>query len=115
VAYPLSVSQRSFQPGFGVKNQTRLPGARPMLDVGLALDRVGDSLVEFHVDESLQGVSLSEAGYAAFAMFMSAPSDVGRYASVKNAVGAVRHDVNPAAGHLRIIAWMAGSSPAMTV
>jgi hypothetical protein len=67
------------------------------------------------VDESLQGVSLSEAGYAAFVMFMSAPSDVGRYASVENAVGAVRHDVNPAAGHLRILAWMAGSSPAMTV
>ena len=86
-----------------------------MLDVGFALNRVGDSLVEFHIDESLQAVSLGEAGHETFPVFIGAPTDVGRDAGVENAVGAVGHDVDPAAGHWRIIAWMAGSSPAMTV
>ena len=48
-------------------------------------------------------------------MFMGASTDVGGDASVENAVRAVGHDVDPAAGHSRLTAWVAGSSPAMTV
>ena len=39
-----------------------------MLDVRLALDGVGDALVEFHVDEPLQAVSLGESRYEPFSI-----------------------------------------------
>ena len=70
-----------------------------MLDVLFALDRVGNSLMEFRVDEALQAVPLREAGDEPLTMFIGAPSDVGGDAGVENAVGAGGDDVDPAAGH----------------
>ena len=70
-----------------------------MLDVRLALNGIGDSLVEFHVDEAFQAVSLGESRRQPFAMFVGAAADVGGDASVENAVRAVGHDVDPATGH----------------
>ena len=72
-----------------------------MLDVFFALDRVGDALVKLHVDEALEAVALGEAGDEAFAVFVGAACDVGGDAGVENAVRAVGHDVDPAAGHAR--------------
>jgi hypothetical protein len=100
--------------GIRVKNQSRFPGARPMLDVRLALNGVSDALVKLHVDESLEPVPLCESRHECFTMFIGAACDVGRHAGVENAIRAVGHDVDPAAGHSRVNAWMAGSSPAMT-
>ena len=79
-----------------------------------ALDGIGYGFVTFHIDEALQAISLCESGYEPFPMFIGAPSDVGGDARIENAVRAVGHDVDPAARHLRVTAWMAGSSPAMT-
>src|ERR1700733_12952941 len=97
------------------KDQSRLPGARPMLDVRLALNGIGDSLVKLRVDESLEPVPLGESRHECFTMFIGASTDVRGDAGVENAVRAVGYDVDPAAGHSRLTAWMAGSSPAMTV
>jgi hypothetical protein len=47
-------------------------------------------------------------------MLVGAAADVGGDAGIEDAVGAVGHDVNPAAGHWGITAWMAGTRPAMT-
>ena len=47
-----------------------------MLDVRLALNGIGDSLVKLHLDESLQAVPLGEAGHEAFPMFKRSASDV---------------------------------------
>jgi hypothetical protein len=85
-----------------------------MLDVRFALNGVGDALAKLHVDESLEPIPLGESRRQPFAMLVGASTDVGGDASLENAVRAVGHDVNPAARHSRVIAWMAGSSPAMT-
>ena len=60
-----------------------------MLDVQLALNGVGDSLVKLHVDDSLEPVSLGEARHEAFTMFVGASTDIGGDARVENAVRAV--------------------------
>jgi hypothetical protein len=62
-----------------------------------------------------QAVALGEARNEALAMLVGAAADVRRDTRIEDAVRVVGHDVNPAAGHWSITAWMAGSSPARTV
>jgi hypothetical protein len=59
-----------------------------MLDVRLALNGIGDSLVKLHVDESLEPVPLGESRRQPFTMFVGASTDVGGDAGVENAVRA---------------------------
>ena len=98
VPQPLLVQRfKQVQPTrIGVKDQPRLPGARPVLEVGLALNRV-DPLVKLHVDKALEAIALCETFHEAFSMFISAAADVGRDTGVENAVWAVGHDVYPSA------------------
>jgi hypothetical protein len=86
-----------------------------VLDVVFALNRAGDCLMKLHVHEALQPVSLRESLHEPLAMFIGASANVGRDSGIKSAVRAVRHDVDPAAGHWSITAWVAGTRPAMTV
>jgi hypothetical protein len=58
-----------------------------MLDVRLALNGVGDSLVKLHVDESLEAITLCEAGYDPLAVFIGASTDVGGDADVRTPFG----------------------------
>ena len=60
-----------------VKDQPRLPRARPMLHVRFPLNRVSDALVALHIDEALQALALGEARDEALAMLVGAAADVG--------------------------------------
>ncbi len=80
-------------------NQPDLPGAGPMLDIALALNRRADILVEFLPDEAFQPVPAREPFDEALAMLVGAPSKVCGDAHVERSVRAIRHDVDPAAAH----------------
>src|SRR5665213_168050 len=81
------------------EDQRHLPGARPMLEIVLALDRGADVGMTLGVDETLQPVTLGETLCDAFAMFPGALGEIAGDPDVKRAVGSVSHDVDPSFRH----------------
>src|SRR5258708_627523 len=106
------------------KDQPNLPGARPMLQISLPLDRGADIVMALGVDETLQAIPLGKALGDTLAMLPRAPRKIAGDADIKNPIWPVGDDVDPStlhdgsAGmegvHTATVAWMAGSSPAMT-
>jgi hypothetical protein len=61
-------------------------------------------VVPFGVHETLQSVSLGEPFDEPHAMLENAMLQIACHADIKCPVGSVRHDVNPTAGHSRLLA-----------
>jgi len=83
--------------GVHVEDQSRLPGARPVLHIAFPLDRVANVFVTLKPDETLQAVSFGEAVDPPFAMLPSPARQIIRDAGVESSVRPVRHDVDPSA------------------
>ena len=60
-------------------------------------------LVALVIDEALQTVALGETIVDTLAMFEDPTCKIARHAGVERAVWPVRHDVDPAAPHLRML------------
>ena len=80
-------------------DQVDLPRPRPMLHRLLALDRGGDLLVAFGVDQPLEPVALGEPLDRALAMLPGPARDVGGHAHIERPVPPVGHDVHPPPAH----------------
>ena len=106
------------------EDETNLPSARPMLQISLPLYRGADIIMTLGVDQKLEAISLGNARDHTLPMFPDAPGEIASNANVEYPVRSVRNDVDPSAVHAdsagmkgmhtATVAWMAGSSPAMT-
>jgi hypothetical protein len=74
-----------------------------MLQIFLALDRCPDVVVTLCIDQALQAVFPGEATDDAFPMFPYAPCKIAGDADVERPVRPIRHHVDPAALHRRIV------------
>jgi hypothetical protein len=83
----------------------------------LALNGGGNGLVEFHIDEALETVALGEAFREPLAMLIGAAADVGSHARYRErrSGGWSRYRPSLPASAPATTAWVAGTSPAMTV
>ena len=63
----------------GLKNQSNLPGSRPMLHVVLALDRSLNCFVMFEVDQALDRILLGKACNQPIPMLVNSPHKIVRH------------------------------------
>jgi hypothetical protein len=70
-----------------------------MLDVLLALDRIPDVGMTLCIDEALQPISLAETFGDFLAVFPGPLREIARYADVQDAIGSVRHEIDPSTMH----------------
>ena len=80
-------------------DQPHLPRPRPMLDVFLSLNGSANVVMTFDENQPLQAMSLAKAFCNAVTMLLNPTRQIGGHANIKRAIGPVRHDVNPTAGH----------------
>jgi hypothetical protein len=85
------------------EDETGLPRPRPMLDVFLSLNGSSNIVLTFEIDELVQPISLCESRHDARAMLAHSTNKIIGDANVKDAVGAVGHDVDPTSLHGAIL------------
>src|SRR6202022_4292005 len=86
---PIQLLVEVFPLRVGLVDQRKLPHARPMLQVLLALQSVAYVIVWFVVHKAFQTVALAEAVDNAFAMFPNAAREVARHPNVECAIAFV--------------------------
>src|SRR5690348_16930813 len=80
--------------GVGLRDQARLPGARPMLHVLLALNRLINRIVNFEIDKLVDAETLGVPGNESVLVFVNAPNQILRDADVNGAPGAAGENID---------------------
>src|SRR6516225_2144803 len=84
------------------QDELDFPGARPVLQVVLALDSAADAIVALGPDKTLQAVLFREAIGHALAVLPYTAREIAGYPDVKSPVRSVRHDVDLSTLHRSI-------------
>jgi hypothetical protein len=94
-AYQRAISLLEIAPlRIGRVHQIKLPGARPMFDVLLALDRQRRVIVFFEMNELLEAVCFGEACNGTCAVLLRTPHQIVRYSDVQCAAWLIREDID---------------------
>src|SRR5438105_2911423 len=77
-----------------------LPGARPMLDVVLALNGIQNVVKSFEIDQPLQSIPFAETFDKSRTMLEDASDKIIGHADVENAIRTVCQNINASACHV---------------